>query len=224
LTYLVKEMGIPKNRTYRLKQGVDLEMFDQKTVFSKVDKLRRKMGLEGKKVITYVGHLDIASDLDVILKALKPILSQVSRARLLIIGDGQKKREFQFLAAKQEISEKVVWVGLVGHAEIAPFLELSDVCLVYYKKQKANNYRVSMKLREYLAMAKKVVTNDVGELEDFRNYVYQTSSNLSDFGRMTKKVLLGWGDGREKKGQVFVRQSLSWRKLGRNLAKKLNTI
>ena len=112
---------------------------------------------------------------------------------------------------------------MVPKEKVVDFVSLSDICLVYYQDRKANYFRTSLKLREYLALGKKVVCNDIGELKDFRKYTYQTSSRLSDFAKMTIKVLSGFNDKREIKGRTFVRRNYSWEKIGRDLAKKLRT-
>jgi len=221
LSYLTKDIKISPQKTYQLKQGVNLKIFDEELSPRAKERLKRKLGLEEKKVLVFVGHFDIACDLEEILKAMVQVFQDSPQARLLLVGDGERKKEYQKLAKELGIFEKIIWIGLVPKEKVANFVSLADVCLVYYKDRKANYFRTSMKLREYLALGKKVVCNDVGELKDFRKYTYQTSSNLSDFVKMTIKVLSGFGDKREARGRVLVRKNYSWEKIGKDFAKKL---
>jgi len=223
LTYLTCDLKIPQQKTYQLKQGVDLEIFSKKPSIASLGRLKKKLGLEEKKVLIFVGHFDVACDLEGIFRAMPQVFQKEPQARLLLIGDGERKKEFQKLAKKLGISEKIIWTGLVPKEKVVDFVSLSDICLVYYQDRKANYFRTSLKLREYLALGKKVVCNDIGELKDFRKYTYQTSSRLSDFAKMTIKVLSGFNDKREIKGRTFVRRNYSWEKIGRDLAKKLRT-
>ena len=221
LSYLTRDLKIPVQKTFQLRQGVDLKIFNKKLSGTYKKKLRERLGLEGKKVLVFVGHFDVACDLEDILKATPQVFKKIPQARLLLVGDGQRKKELQDLAKKLGVLEKTIWVGLVPKEEVANFISLSDVCLVYYKDRKANYFRTSMKLREYLALGKRVVCNDVGELKDFRGYTYQTSSRLSDFTKMINKVLSGFDDKREIKGRAFVRTNCSWQRIGREFALKL---
>jgi len=223
LSYLTRNMKISPQKTYQLKQGVDLKIFAEEPSASSQRKLRDELGLEGKKVLVFVGHFDVACDLEDILRATPQVFEKIPQARLLLVGDGQRKKEFQDLAKKLGVFEKTIWVGLVPKEKVANFISLSDVCLVYYEDRKANYFRTSMKLREYLALSKRVVCNDVGELKDFRRYTYQTSSRLSDFAKMIIKVLSGFDDKREIKGRAFVRRNYSWERIGRDFAPRLRS-
>ena len=95
--------------------------------------------------------------------------------------------------------------------------------MVYYDPIEANAFRCSMKLREYLAMEKKVVTNDVGELADFARFTYQSSSRIDDFAATIEQALEG-GDGREMEGARFVRERYDWRAIGARFVQRLAAI
>jgi len=222
--YLTSDLKIPKEKTYQLKQGVNLNVFTKKPTADSQKKLKRKFGLEGKKILVFIGHFDVACDLEEILKAMPQVSRKIPQARLLLVGDGERKEEFQELARKLGIFEKIIWAGLVPKEEVADFVSLGDVCLVYYQDKKANYFRASLKLREYLALGKKVVCNDVGELKNFEKYTYQTPAQLSDYTKMIIKVLSGFDDKREARGRVFVKKNYSWQKIGKDLSRKLKDV
>lgn len=222
--YLTDDLKIPKQKTYRLKQGVDFRLFAKQPSVNFQKRLKKRLRLEGKKVLVFIGHFDIACDLENILEAMPQVLKEISQTRLLLVGDGERKEEFQELARKLGIFEKTIWVGLVPREEVVDFVSLGDGCLVYYQDKKANYFRASLKLREYLALGKKVICNDVGELKDFEKYTYQTSSQLSDYTKMIIRVLSGFGDKREIKGRGFVRKNYSWKKIGQDLSRRLKDV
>ena len=74
---------------------------------------------------------------------------------------------------------------------------MGDAAIVYYKDIEVNYFRESMKLREMLALGLKVVCNDVGDLERFKDYTYQTGSGHEEVAHQLVSVLRDGGDGRE---------------------------
>ena len=90
------------------------------------------------------------------------------------------------------------FTGHVPPAEVADYLRMGDAAIVYYKDIEVNYFRESMKLREMLALGLKVVCNDVGDLERFKDYTYQTGSGHEEVAHQLVSVLLGRRcDGRE---------------------------
>ena len=77
-----------------------------------------------------------------------------------------------------------------------------------------------MKLREYLAMGKKVACNDVGEMRLFRTLTYQSSSCIDDFADAICTALTK-GDGRECNGPEFIRDRFNWDVIGRDFFQKI---
>lgn len=80
----VAASGVPKNEISVIANWLDLRPF--RTGAAPEETLRR-LGLEGKKVMTFAGVLGYAQDGDVILEAAKKLLDQ-DAIRFLIVGDG----------------------------------------------------------------------------------------------------------------------------------------
>ncbi len=216
LNYLKNDLKIPEQKTFQVKQGTNLETYKKTS--------KKKLGFEKYKILLFVGHFDNACDLEPILKAMPPVFKKIPLSRLLIIGDGPLKRKFELTADKLGISEKIVWRGLLPNREVMGFINIADVCLVYYKVKKANKYRSSLKLREYLSLGKKVVCNNFGELADFADYTYQSTAGPEDFSQNIVKVLSGFTDRRELRGKEYIIRNYLWGGIGRDLADKLRSI
>jgi glycosyltransferase involved in cell wall biosynthesis len=211
--YLVKRLKVPPSKVYLLRQGVSPDFFASKLGL-KEKQFRKKLRVENNPILIFTGHLDVACDLDTIFKALPGVFQKYPMAKLLIVGDGLRKKELQELSGELNISDKLLWTGLVPNKKISEYLNIADICLVYYRNTKANLYRVSLKIREYLAMGKKVVANDVGDLKLFSEYSYQTESDVDEYGKMITKILKGFDDGRQKKGKLFVKKNYSRSAIG----------
>lgn len=216
--YIKKEFEVREEKLYKLDQGVDLKIFDYK----KFDrKLRRRFAQDGEKIILFMGHLNIASDLDDILRAMK-LVQEKAKAVFIVAGGGPEEANFRNLARK--IGVKAVFTGYVKNKEISSYVGISDICLVYYKDKPVNYYRCSMKLRECMAMGKKVVCDDVGELKDFRKYTYQTRADIEEFSNKIIEVLKSGGDGREIRARKFVEGNLDWNSLGRKFEERIGSM
>lgn len=208
--FLNEELSIPLEKIFNLAQGVDLEVFNEKNIDIN---LRKKLDLVDKHMIVYTGHLDVSTDLEPIFDAFEIVLERVEGCRLLIVGGGPHQRYFEKMVEKKGLKNNIIFTGYLDIALLPSYITLSDVCIVYYENRLANFYRSSMKLREYLAMKKHIVCNDVGELKQFEEYTYQTTSNIEDFADAIIDLLISGGDKREFKGYEFVKQRYSWAKI-----------
>lgn len=204
--HIIKEFKVEEERLYKLDQGVDLKTFDY------------KLNKPEKETLFYMGHLNIASDLDSILKAVK-LVQDKKNVKFVIVGGGPDQAKFRKLARQLNVSAR--FTGHLSKEETAKELSKADVCLIYYKEKKVNAYRCSMKLRECLAMGKKIVCNDFGDLKKFEKYTYQSSSNLEDFADKIIQTLKK-SDQREIKGLRYIRKNLDWNKIGKDFFNKIN--
>jgi len=123
--------------------------------------------------------------------------------------------------AKERGIENIKFTNYLPPERCAELMAASDACIVYYPKTEGNKYRSSMKLREYLAMGKPVICNSFADLENFKKYTYQFDKD-EEAEEAFKKALKP--DKREIKGQKFVRENMSWEKIGQNIAERIRTI
>jgi hypothetical protein len=80
-----------------------------------------------------------------------------------------------------------------------------------------------MKLRECMAMEKKVVCDDVGELKKFKKYTYQTSPDLNQYSQKIIEALKS-SDERKKRARIFIENNLDWKKLGEKFLKTIKKV
>jgi glycosyltransferase involved in cell wall biosynthesis len=208
--FLVEEMLISKEKIFDLPQGVDLELFNEKNV-DKV--LRQKMNLDDKFTIVYTAHLDVSTDLLPIFKAFKLILKKIDNCVLLIVGGGPYQKHFEIIAKKMGLENFIIFTGYLKKELMPTYIALSDVCILFYDYRLANYYRTSMKIREYLAMEKPVVCNDIGELKHFKAYTYQSKTDVDDFAKKIIEVLLNGYDNRIITGSKFIKNNYSWEEI-----------
>lgn len=207
--HIIRDLNVKEEKLYRLDQGVDLSVFDYKI---KDRELRKKF--KEKYILVYTGHLNIASDLDDIFRAFKLVLEKEKNIVLIVAGGGPMENEFKKMAKNLN----VYFTGQLKKEDIARYLSIADACLVYYKDRLVNYYRSSMKIRECLAMGKKVVCDDIGDLGLFKDYTFQSKADLRDF---SEKILIALRSKIDNKGRKFIEKNYSWNKIGKEFGEKL---
>jgi glycosyltransferase involved in cell wall biosynthesis len=127
-----------------------------------------------------------------------------------VIGSGPMHAHFVRLAAELGLAGRVHFTGEVRHADVRRYFVRADVALLFMSRRLVNEYRCSLKLREYFAAGLKVVCNDFGELSEYAELTYQTQSDVGDFAAMIVRVLEGFDDGRQETARRFARERLDW--------------
>jgi glycosyltransferase involved in cell wall biosynthesis len=137
--------------------GVDTERFNPSIDGSQI---RADHGLEDCKVILFVGALTKwhrYKGLDVLIKAFIEIQRQLDEARLLIVGDGDLKPEYQALCLT--VAAKVIFAGNADDDELLNYYAASDL-LVLPSIDRSEGFGLT--LLEANATGKPVVASRVG--------------------------------------------------------------
>lgn len=198
LNYIAENFDVQYENIHQLVQGVDMKFFHP--LKAQEDKLfgiwrehyLKQNNLLDKRLLLYIGHLNIASDLDSIFKILEAIVvdPEYNDTRLVVIGGGNMLNHFRMLASKMHLDEYCVFTGYVDYRDVIRYASLSSQAIVYYSDSEENYMRQSMKMRELLAMGHTVICNDVGELKEFADYTYQVSGfSIEKMAAMVKKVM-----------------------------------
>ena len=115
--------------------GVDLAKFrpmDQGEV-------RRKLGLNGEKVLLYVGRVEPLKGLDLLVEAAAQIESDEDNIRMMVVGGGgpgePEMDRVRRLAEERQVDGLIDFVGRVDHDELPLYYNAADVCVVpsYYE-------------------------------------------------------------------------------------------
>lgn len=146
-----------RERVVVIPNGVDTERFNPRRDGSQV---RARYNLEDSKVILFVGALTKwhrYKGLDVLIKAFMEIHRQLNEVRLLIVGGGSLKLEYQALSSS--MAEKVIFAGNIGDEELPNYYAASDL-LVLPSMDRSEGFGLT--LLEANATGKPVVASNVG--------------------------------------------------------------
>ena len=114
--------------------GVDLSVFrplDQKAV-------RDRLGLNGEKILLYVGRVEPLKGLDLLVETAAQMDSE-DGVRVIVVGaDVNGDREMdrvKLLAKERDLEGQIDFVGQVDHKELPLYYNAADVCVVpsYYE-------------------------------------------------------------------------------------------
>ncbi len=155
--------GIPEEKITLLPNYVDLAYIDrlERKVVTNVDNIHSE-----SFIILYSGSFGRHRGLDIAIKMMPLLTKQIPDIRLVIIGpvaSGEEffKRELEELVVQLCVAENVVFTGPLEFEEMLSYLNLSDVCLIPFKRNSHTDTIVPHKLFEYMSQAKPVVTTNV---------------------------------------------------------------
>jgi phosphatidylinositol alpha-1,6-mannosyltransferase len=108
----------------RIAPGIDTEHFTPRT---DAHALRESLGLGNKKVIVSVGRLVHRKGQDVLIEAMPEIITSITDAHLLLIGEGPYKKELEKRIKNLGLANRVTFVGRVQYADLPRYICVGDV-------------------------------------------------------------------------------------------------
>lgn len=88
------------------------------------DDIRRRHGLEGRRVATHVGRISYEKELDMVVRAMQRI-----DATLLVAGKGPAKANIEKLVEDLGLQNKVVFAGFVPDSELPAYYNAADIAV-----------------------------------------------------------------------------------------------
>lgn len=85
-----------------------------------------QVGKNPQQILSLRGHQEIYN-IDVIIKAMKRVISEVPEARLIIAGEGSETKALKGLTHSLHLDEQVQFVGQLPHAQVQAYLNESAI-------------------------------------------------------------------------------------------------
>lgn len=150
--------GIPGEKVVTIPNGANEEFWVD---YGEGSELRRRLPLEDKFVVLYIGAHGISQSLTSVLRAAARLRDR-DDIRFLFVGEGaEKEKLMQF--ARAENLDNVLFLDPVGKDEVRAFYSLADVCLVPLRDIPLFETFIPSKMFEILAMQRPIIGSLKGE-------------------------------------------------------------
>jgi glycosyltransferase involved in cell wall biosynthesis len=207
--------GVPARRILRLDQGVDLALYRPLPAAERA-RLRaealRTTGFPDGPLLVYTGHLNVASELEVLLDLWPGLLKDCPSARLVVAGGGPWLVRYRDRAARCAPPGTVFFTGHQTPEQVNDWLNAGDLAPIFYRATEANRFRVSMKMRECLAAGIPVVANDFGDLAQFRSVTRSCATPPGAFEEAIREAILRPPDreATASRGRALIEEQWNW--------------
>ncbi len=120
-------------------------------------------GLQGKRIVGFVGSLKPWHGVDQLLEAFATVRPRHPEAALVIVGAGGEEAKLRERAAKPDLRDHVAWTGQVPHSRVPALVSSFDIAVAPYLPDE-HFYFDPLKVVEYLAAGKPVIHPELGDL------------------------------------------------------------
>jgi PEP-CTERM/exosortase A-associated glycosyltransferase len=152
--------GIATDKITAIPNAVNVEQFQLLT--EKDQTLQQSLGLEGKKVLGFLGSFYAYEGLDLLVAAMPAILKQIPEAVLLLVGGGPQQQALQQQIKQLGLEQQVIMPGRVPHSEVNSYYSLVDLLVYPRKSMRLTELVTPLKPLEAMAQGKVLLASDVG--------------------------------------------------------------
>ncbi len=163
--YLNNTYKVNPSKVFVAKNGVNIDISRPLNI----DECKKRLGLiEYKDYIIFVGSLQAWHGVYRLVEIVKCLSLKASNICLLVVGTGPEESKLFKQIVGEKLSDKILMIGEVNHEEIPYYIGSSKVCIAPYPDSIVSRHGFSsLKIREYMACGRPVVTTDVGGLYEF---------------------------------------------------------
>lgn len=152
--------GIPANKVTVIPNAVDIDKF---SVGGMPDAdIKSQLGLNGCRVLGFLGSFYAYEGLNLLLNALPLILQRAPDVRVLLVGGGPQETNLKAQAKALGIAEKVIFTGRVPHDQVQRYYDLVDVLTYPRLSMRLTDLVTPLKPLEAMAQGRVLVASDVG--------------------------------------------------------------
>jgi len=121
--------------------------------------------VEEKIMLCYTGEMGRQDGVDYLVRALAHLKHDLNRADFIcrVVGRGVAVEEVRRLAAQLAVADQIEFTGYVDFREVPRYLSSSDICLAPEPSNAYNNRSTVIKMMEYMAIGKPIVSFDLPE-------------------------------------------------------------
>ncbi|KJS30827.1 MAG: hypothetical protein VR64_14380 [Desulfatitalea sp. BRH_c12] len=170
----------------------------------------------GKTILAYLGIMGPQDGVDYMLRALHHLAYELHRRDFfcVIVGPGDALDDLRGLATSLGLDDYVRFTGFIPKADLLRYLSSADICLDPNPSSPLNDVSTWIKVMEYMALSKPVISFDLRETRFSAQEaaVYVVPNDTHAYARAIADLM----DDREKRermgrfGRQRVEHELAW--------------
>jgi len=183
-----------------------------------------------KCILCYVGSLNPQDGVDYLLRSLRHLYCDLKRSdfHCVIMGTGDSLEDLRDLAGNLELNSCVDLTGFVSDEDLQANLAAADICVDPDPSSPLNDVSTWIKIMEYMASAKPIVTFDLKETRFSARdaAIYVEPNKETEFAEAIAQ-LMEQPELQKKMGAYGrrrVEDELQWAKVGKNLLTAYETL
>jgi glycosyltransferase involved in cell wall biosynthesis len=183
-----------------------------------------------KSVLCYVGSLNPQDGVDYLLRSLRHLLHGLKRSDFycVIMGTGDSLQDLRDLAGNLQLNGCVELTGFISDEDLQANLGAADICVDPDPSSPLNDVSTWIKVMEYMASAKPIVSFDLKETRFSARdaAIYVKPNNETQFAEAIAHLM----DQPELQkemgiyGRRRVEDELQWARVGKNLLTAYETL
>lgn len=162
--HLVTRWGIPAKKIVVFPNAVHVDRF--KPDNDARAQVRASLGMQNEPMVMFVGNFFHWHDVVTLLKAFAQTLQTCPQARLVLVGEGERKAEMMEHASALGLDHAVKFTGIVPHAEVPRYMAAADIAVVPYPPMQQEMWLSPLKMFEYMSSGCAVIASAVGQIVD----------------------------------------------------------
>jgi len=212
----IKRGKIKPETVYIVRNGPDLDRVKRVPPDTKLKNMN-------KTILCYLGAMNPQDGLDYLLRSLHKLVYELGRTDFycVLIGSGDVLEELKELAVRLKIEDYVWFTGYVSDEDMLRYLSTADICVDPDPSSPLNDVSTWIKIMEYMALEKPIVTFDLKETHYSAQAAakYVKPNDELEFAQAVSELM---DNPKERKkmgefGKKRVRNELAWEHVSRNL-------
>ena len=149
--------------------------------------IKKKLGLEDKRMILNVNRLDPRKRVDLLIKAFGKICPHFSDIVLVIGGVGKEEGRLKDLTNQLNLTDKIKFVGQIREQELWDYFACCDIFVHPFWRE------FGIAAYEALALNRKVVWSTEMEIDEIlkgNRHIFAANPTVDDFAQAMEKALI----------------------------------
>lgn len=219
----IEVQGCPADKITIVRNGPNLNQFNP--VEPDPD-LRAKAGT----IIGYAGSMGKQDGIDYLVRAMGHLVHELGETDVycVLMGSGAQENALKALTKELKLEKHIWFPGWMDVGTLVKYLSTADICAGPDPKNSFNDHSTMIKLMEYMAMAKPIVSFDLTEsifsAQDAA--VYVENNDEMEFAKAIQ-TLMHDPKRREKMGKAGherIHRELAWKYSAKNLIGVYNSL